>query len=143
MRVDEEILKDTPGTDRTNGVDAPITATAAATTTPAPTTRPRRDGRPRRSKSSMDCPNLGDDSLANTAERRRMFGLATRIPYLCSMPLEHPGVHVPPPLLYAAGFLAGWLVDRLHPLRMTTTLGNGRVIIAGVCFVIWLALMLA
>jgi len=91
----------------------------------------------------MDCPNLGDDSLANTAERRRMFGLATRIPYLCSMPLEHPGVHVPPPLVYAAGFLAGWLVDRLHPLRITTTLGNGRVIIAGVCFVVWLALMLA
>jgi protein-S-isoprenylcysteine O-methyltransferase Ste14 len=34
-------------------------------------------------------------------------------------PPSDPGIHYPPPLLFVAGLVLGWLVDRLRPLPMT------------------------
>lgn len=33
--------------------------------------------------------------------------------------LSNPGIHYPPPLIYVAGIVLGWLVDRLRPLPIT------------------------
>ena len=32
---------------------------------------------------------------------------------------QHAGVHVPPPLIYVAGFVVGWLIERRWPLPIT------------------------
>lgn len=54
----------------------------------------------------------------------------------------HPDVRVPPPLVYVAGFVLGWLVDRRWPLAIA---GEGhdraRMVIAAIFLCIWLALM--
>jgi protein-S-isoprenylcysteine O-methyltransferase Ste14 len=50
------------------------------------------------------------------------------------------GVHFPPPLLYVAGIVAGWLADRAHPLPITghpSALRSALVIAFGLG---WLAL---
>ncbi|HEX3158684.1 MAG TPA: isoprenylcysteine carboxylmethyltransferase family protein [Gemmatimonadaceae bacterium] len=56
-------------------------------------------------------------------------------------PIPNPGVRFPPPLVYAAGIAAGWLVDRRWPLPMTVAEPPVREILADLCFLLWLALM--
>lgn len=56
-------------------------------------------------------------------------------------PRRHPGVHVPPPIIYAAGFLAGWLLQRWRPLPITAGTSFVREAAALACFVVWMALM--
>jgi len=43
------------------------------------------------------------------------------------------GVHLPPPLVYAAGVLIGWLIDRRLPVPITVGRSTGRLIGAAVC----------
>jgi protein-S-isoprenylcysteine O-methyltransferase Ste14 len=51
---------------------------------------------------------------------------------------DNPGVRVPPPLLYAAAVVGGWLLHRQWPLPV----GNGTVLTVGAWFLIaaWAAL---
>jgi protein-S-isoprenylcysteine O-methyltransferase Ste14 len=58
-------------------------------------------------------------------------------------PLPHPGVHYPPPLIFVAGIAIGWLLDRWWPWPITAGASRGRVLLAALCFAIWLAFMLA
>ena len=43
------------------------------------------------------------------------------------------GVHLPPPLVYAAGFLIGWLIDRRLPVPITVGGSTGRLVGAAIC----------
>lgn len=52
----------------------------------------------------------------------------------------HPGVHVPPPFIYAAGIAAGWLLHRRWPLPITRGASGAREALAALCFAAWLAL---
>lgn len=56
-------------------------------------------------------------------------------------PLPHPGVRVPPPLIYVLGILAGWLLDRRWPFPITGSPSPVRAVIAALCLALWLALM--
>lgn len=59
--------------------------------------------------------------------------------------LPHAGVHVPPPFVYLAGLLLGWLVDRAKPLPITNSHGATvlRLSIAALLAIGYLALFLA
>ena len=56
-------------------------------------------------------------------------------------PLAHAGVRFPPPLLYVAGFAAGWLLDRAWPLRIATTGHSARTALAALFLLAWLGMM--
>ena len=43
------------------------------------------------------------------------------------------GVHLPPPLVYAAGVLLGWLIDRRIPVPITAGRSTGRMVGAAIC----------
>jgi len=58
-----------------------------------------------------------------------------------SPPPPHAGVRFPPPLVYVAGFLAGWLAHRAWPLAITAPGNRGRDAAAAVAIVLWLVLM--
>lgn len=49
-------------------------------------------------------------------------------------PLRDAGVHYPPPLIYVAGLVLGWLIDRLRPLPMTEHSSALRIVLAVVVF---------
>ncbi len=57
--------------------------------------------------------------------------------------IPHPGVNFPPPLLFVAGFLAGWLMHRLLPLRIPASEGAAMntagwiLVAASVVLLIW------
>ena len=55
--------------------------------------------------------------------------------------IPNPGVRFPPPLIYAAGLLVGWLLDRRWPLPMTAPDSPARELLADLCFLVWLAVM--
>ncbi|MEO6444793.1 MAG: isoprenylcysteine carboxylmethyltransferase family protein [Gemmatimonadaceae bacterium] len=50
-------------------------------------------------------------------------------------------MHFPPPFVYVAGFLAGWLMQRRWPWFMTSSESWVRDGLADVLFVLWLTLM--
>lgn len=54
-----------------------------------------------------------------------------------------PGVHFPPPFLYGAGLLVGWLLDRWRPLPITPGPSTVRDVIAAVLFAFWLGMMVS
>jgi protein-S-isoprenylcysteine O-methyltransferase Ste14 len=53
---------------------------------------------------------------------------------------SHPGVHYPPPLLYVAGVVAGWLANRARPLPITGHPSAIRTTLAIAFGLGWLAL---
>ncbi len=55
-------------------------------------------------------------------------------------PLSDPGIHYPPPLIFVAGIVLGWLVDRLRPLPITGGPSMLRFALAFVCAVAWFLL---
>ena len=57
-------------------------------------------------------------------------------------PLPHPGVRFPPPLLYLAGFVVGWLLHRAWPLPISALPTAARGGLAALLAVVWLALTL-
>ena len=59
-----------------------------------------------------------------------------------STPLRNPGVHYPPPLIYVAGFVSGWLVHRRWPLPIAGPGSRVGEVVAGLWLGIWLVLML-
>jgi protein-S-isoprenylcysteine O-methyltransferase Ste14 len=58
-------------------------------------------------------------------------------------PLPHPGVRLPPPLLYVAGWAVGVLLNRWRALPITPGPSVVRAIAATACVVAWMALMLS
>ena len=50
------------------------------------------------------------------------------------------GVVVPPPLIYAAGLLAGWALNRWRPLPISAGTPTVRLAVAALCGLLWLAL---
>lgn len=78
---------------------------------------------------------------------RRSVGACGPISYLVASPSmttsaspPHAGVHVPPPFVYVAGLLVGWLLDRRWRLPLT---GGSSSILEGlslVLFVLYLAI---
>ena len=58
-------------------------------------------------------------------------------------PLTNPGIHYPPPLIYVAGLVLGWLVDRLRPLPMLGLPSILRFALAVLCAIAWLLLFSA
>jgi len=58
-------------------------------------------------------------------------------------PLSSPGVHFPPPLIYVAGIVLGWLIDRLRPLPITGGPSVLRFALAFLCGIVWLLLSVA
>ena len=56
--------------------------------------------------------------------------------------LENAGVRFPPPFLYVAGFLAGWLLDRGWPLRIAVDATTARMISASLFLLAWLGMMI-
>ena len=58
-------------------------------------------------------------------------------------PLPHAGVRYPPPLLYIAGVVAGWLLDLWHALPITSGSSNVRTVLGCLGIAMWLALFLA
>ena len=57
-------------------------------------------------------------------------------------PIPNPGIRFPPPLIYVAGLVAGWGLQRMRPLTLPDGLGAVRVVLAAACIVAWLLLML-
>lgn len=57
-------------------------------------------------------------------------------------PPRNPGVHYPPPLIYVAGFVSGWLVHCRWPLPIAGPGSRAGQIVAGLSFAIWIAFML-
>lgn len=55
----------------------------------------------------------------------------------------HAGVHVPPPMLYVAGFLLGWLLHRPWPAPITAGASIGRMLAAWLCIAVYLAIFAA
>jgi protein-S-isoprenylcysteine O-methyltransferase Ste14 len=53
-------------------------------------------------------------------------------------PLDHAGVNLPPPLVYVAGILLGWLVNRGWPLPIFDRAGGLRLALALLFGVGWL-----
>jgi protein-S-isoprenylcysteine O-methyltransferase Ste14 len=56
-------------------------------------------------------------------------------------PMNDAGVHFPPPFLYVAGFVAGWLLDRAWPLRIAVGASAARLLTASLFLLVWLGLM--
>jgi protein-S-isoprenylcysteine O-methyltransferase Ste14 len=56
--------------------------------------------------------------------------------------LPHAGVRFPPPLLYLAGLVAGWGLDRWRPLPITSGTSWVREAIGVIGILVWLALFL-
>jgi protein-S-isoprenylcysteine O-methyltransferase Ste14 len=54
---------------------------------------------------------------------------------------DSPGVHFPPPLLYAGAVVGGWLLDRARPLSIGG--GNGRITLGWVFVAGWALLAAA
>jgi|KBSMisStaDraftv2_1062788.scaffolds.fasta_scaffold1655388_1 protein-S-isoprenylcysteine O-methyltransferase Ste14 len=54
--------------------------------------------------------------------------------------LSNPGIHYPPPFIYVAGIVLGWLVHRLRPLPITDGPSVLRFALAFVCAIAWLLL---
>jgi protein-S-isoprenylcysteine O-methyltransferase Ste14 len=52
-------------------------------------------------------------------------------------PLSNPGIHYPPPFIFAAGIVLGWLVDRLRPLPITNGPSVLRFALAFLCVIVW------
>lgn len=59
-----------------------------------------------------------------------------------STPLPHAGVHFPPPLIYAIGLGAGWLVDRHWRWAISGHPAGWRTITAAAFIVTWFLLMI-
>ncbi len=57
--------------------------------------------------------------------------------------IPHAGVHFPPPLLYVAGLVVGWGLNRWRPLPMTDGGSLGRTSVAAAFLIAYLALFLA
>jgi len=55
-------------------------------------------------------------------------------------PLSNPGIHYPPPLIFVAGIVIGWLVDRLRPLPITDGPSLLRFALALLCGIAWFLL---
>jgi protein-S-isoprenylcysteine O-methyltransferase Ste14 len=55
-------------------------------------------------------------------------------------PPAHPGIHYPPPLIYVAGIVLGWLVNRLRPLPITGHPSILRFALAVLCVIAWVLL---
>ena len=57
--------------------------------------------------------------------------------------IPHPGVTFPPPLYFAVGFLAGWLLHRAIPLPVPswraagTSVAGWILIVVGIAFALW------
>lgn len=56
--------------------------------------------------------------------------------------IPHPGVHFPPPFYFVLGFLAGWGLHRLVPLRVPTEESDAMNAAGWVLIVVSLALMI-
>jgi protein-S-isoprenylcysteine O-methyltransferase Ste14 len=56
---------------------------------------------------------------------------------------RHAGVNYPPPLIYVAGIALGWLLHRWRPWPITAGPSTGRLIVATIAFLIYLALFVA
>lgn len=69
--------------------------------------------------------------------------LNNRGPLGTNSPLPHAGVRYPPPLLYVAGVLAGWLLDVLHPVPIAGGASSVRIALGWLGVACWLALFLA
>ena len=54
-----------------------------------------------------------------------------------------PSSHLPPPLVYAAGLLVGWLLDRRFPVPITVGPSMGRIVAAAICIAACAATVLA
>jgi protein-S-isoprenylcysteine O-methyltransferase Ste14 len=54
-------------------------------------------------------------------------------------PLANPGIDFPPPFIYVAGIVLGWLVDRLRPLPIGGPIVL-RVLLAIACVLAWVLL---
>jgi protein-S-isoprenylcysteine O-methyltransferase Ste14 len=52
---------------------------------------------------------------------------------------QHAGVHYPPPLIYVAGIVIGWLLHRWRPLPITVGPSVARMACAVVAFLLYLA----
>ena len=52
--------------------------------------------------------------------------------------LSSPGIHYPPPLIFVAGIVLGWLVERLRPLPITSGPSLLRFALAFVFGIAWL-----
>jgi protein-S-isoprenylcysteine O-methyltransferase Ste14 len=57
-----------------------------------------------------------------------------------SAPLPHAGVNFPPPFVYVAGILVGWLLNRRWRLPITGGGSSAREALAVVLMVAWLAI---
>ena len=51
---------------------------------------------------------------------------------------QHAGVHFPPPLVYVAGIVIGWLLHRWRPLPITTGPSPVRTTFAAIAFLVYL-----
>ena len=58
------------------------------------------------------------------------------------MDADHAGVKFPPPFVYAAAVVAGWLLNRAWPLRVSSG-GWPRAAVAWLCVAAWTALFAA
>ena len=59
-----------------------------------------------------------------------------------SSPSSHAGILVPPPLIFAAGLIIGWLLHLWRPIFITAGSSTARLVAAAACIVIYLALFL-
>jgi len=55
-------------------------------------------------------------------------------------PLDNPGIHFPPPFIYAAGMVVGWLINRVRPWPLTGYPSVPRFALAVVCGIVGLLL---
>ncbi len=58
-------------------------------------------------------------------------------------PPQHAGVHFPPPFVYAIGFAVGILLQRWHPLPITTHGATGRLIGAAIFGAVYLTFFIS
>jgi protein-S-isoprenylcysteine O-methyltransferase Ste14 len=56
---------------------------------------------------------------------------------------RHAGVHLPPPIIYAIGFLVGYLLQRWHSLRLAATTSGAELLAVVGWTLIWLWAILA
>lgn len=55
-------------------------------------------------------------------------------------PLDSPGINYPPPFLFVAGIVVGWLIDQIRPLPITGHPTVLRFALAVLCAIAWLLL---